>query len=228
MCGRFTLRTPLNVLIEQFELAEAASLRPRFNIAPTQTVAVVRQPSGTSARHLSLLRWGLVPAWAQDLRIGARLINARAETVAEKPAFRAAFKSRRCLIPADGYYEWQKTGARKQPYFIRLQDDRPFALAGLWERWSGSEGDPPLETCTIITTAANGTTASIHDRMPAILAQDDYSLWLDPDLQDRPALEQLLRPFDAQPMCAIAVSTHVNNVRHDDARCVAAQPPLFD
>ena len=148
---------------------------PRFNIAPTQSVAVVRQSGGKETRQLCLLRWGLIPAWAKDPSIGARLINARAETVAEKPAFRSAFKSRRCLIPADGYYEWKKTGSRKQPYYLRLQDERPFALAGLWDRWNGGGKDAPLETCTIITTEANEITCPIHDRMPAILAEDDYS-----------------------------------------------------
>lgn len=227
MCGRFTLRTPLNVLIEQFELSETTPLLPRFNIAPTQPIAVVRQSGGKETRQLCLLRWGLIPAWAKEPSIGARLINARAETVGEKPAFRSAFKSRRCLIPADGYYEWKKIGGRKQPYHIRLEDERPFALAGLWERWEGGESGTPLETCTIITTAANAATAPIHDRMPAILPEEEYSLWLDPGVQDRQMLARLLRPFDSQPMGSVPVSTHVNNARNDDPRCVATQPDLF-
>ena len=229
MCGRFTLRTPTNILVEQFRLGSAPQLALRFNIAPTQPVAVVRQSPEDSQRHLSLLRWGLIPAWAKDASIGARMINARAESVAEKPAFRSAFKRRRCLVPADGYYEWQKIGSRKQPHYIRMRDDRPFAFAGLWEQWRGEEGQDAqlLETCTIITTESNELSRPIHDRMPVILDTEDYGLWLDPEVEDRGRLERLLRPFESAKMVADPVSTYVNNVRNDDTKCIAIQRELF-
>ena len=219
----------MNVLVEHFQLNTADQLPLRFNIAPTQLIAVVRRTPGAPSRELSLLRWGLVPSWAKDATTGSPMINARAETVAEKPTFRTAFRRRRCLIPADGYYEWQKVGARKQPYYIRLRDGQPFAFAGLWEGWrgGGAEGDQPLETCTIITTDANELSRPIHDRMPVILSVEDYDLWLDPGVEERAKLESLLQPYDPTRMAADPVSTFVNNVRNDDDRCVAmlGNPP---
>jgi putative SOS response-associated peptidase YedK len=201
----------------------------RFNIAPTQPIAAVRWLPDEGQRQLSLLRWGLVPSWAKDPAMGNRMINARAETVAEKPSFRAAFKRRRCLIPADGYYEWQKVGKRKQPYYFRMKDDRPFAFAGLWEQWSGGKGDAPepMETCTIITTEANELGRPIHDRMPVIVHPDEYAFWLDPRVEDRSRLETLLRPYDPGEMMAEPVTTHVNNVRNDDPKCLEVQKELF-
>ena len=226
MCGRFTLRTPTNLLVEQFLLPIEPDWNPRFNIAPTQSVAAVRIGEGGGRREGVLLRWGLVPSWAKDSAMGSRLINARAETVAEKPSFRTAFKRRRCLIPADGYYEWQKTGSRKQPYFIRMQDDRPFAFAGLWESWDkGGEG--PLETCTVITTSANELTADIHQRMPVILDQHDYGVWLDAAIADRERLEPLLRPYPSSEMKLDPVSTYVNSPRNEGPNCVQVQRELF-
>ena len=223
MCGRFTLRTPTGELVEQFRLGLAPQLEPRFNIAPTQRVSTVRIAPEDGQRFLSLMRWGLIPAWSKDPSIGARMINARAETVAEKPAFRAAFKRRRCLVPADGYYEWKKAGSRKLPHYIRMRDDRPFAFAGLWETWQAADGaEDPIETCTIITTEANELSRPIHDRMPVILGPADFDLWLDPKVLDREKLESLLRPFASAAMIAHRVTTHVNNVRHDDPACVAA------
>lgn len=221
MCGRFTLRAPASVVAEQFGVLDAEALRPRYNIAPTQPVAVIRHPSENvgTPRQLVMLRWGLVPSWATDPKIGNRLINARAETVAEKPAFRAALRRRRCLVAADGFYEWRRAGATKQPYFIHLADDRPFAFAGLWERWEGPD-HTVLETCAVITTEANELMASIHDRMPVILSPDDYALWLDPAIQSPERLQPLLRPYPSEAMAAHPVSTHVNNPRHDDPRCV--------
>jgi len=230
MCGRFTLRTPSNVLLEQFLLSVEPELAPRYNIAPTQPVAVVRLDPHREGRQLAMLRWGLIPSWAKDPAMGNRMINARGETVAEKPAFRSAFKRRRCLVLADGYYEWQKRGREKQPYHIRLRDDRPFAFAGLWETWKGVADGPltgPIESCTIITMAANELTREIHDRMPVILHPKDHDLWLDPAVQDRDRLTPLLRPFDSDRMIAEPVSSHVNNPRNDDPRCVAVQRPLF-
>jgi len=222
MCGRFTLRAPASVVAEQFGVLDAEPLRPRYNIAPTQPVAVVRRgPKSTDApRQLVMLRWGLVPSWAKDPKIGNRLINARAETVAEKPAFRSALRRRRCLVAADGFYEWRQAGKARQPYFIHLVDDRPFAFAGLWELWEGPD-HTVLETCALITTEANALMASIHDRMPVILSPDDYALWLDPAIQDPKELQPLLRPYPSEAMAAHPVSTHVNNPRNDDPRCVA-------
>jgi putative SOS response-associated peptidase YedK len=223
MCGRFTLRTPSNVLVTQFQLAVDPQLPLRFNIAPTQPVAVVRQTSADSPRELAMLHWGLIPSWAKDPKMGARMINARAETVAEKPSFRAAFRRRRCLVLADGYYEWQSTGGRsKQPYYIRRRDDAPFAMAGLWEHWP--KGDPPIESCTVITTAANDLTRPIHDRMPVILNEADYARWLDPELEDAGAL---LMPQEEGTLRADCVSTHVNRPANDDPRCIEVQRELF-
>ena len=172
----------------------------RYNIAPTQAVAIVQIAAGTSVRRWQMVRWGLIPSWAKDASIGNRMINARGETLADKPAFRAAFRRRRCLVPADGYFEWQKTGSVKQPYYIRLCDDRPFAMAGLWESWLNPTTNEPLQSCTIITTQANQLTQPIHDRMPVILDAADYELWLDPQLQDPERLGALLRPFEG-PRC---------------------------
>lgn len=192
-------------------------LQPRFNIAPTQPVAVVR--FGPGARQLAWLKWGLVPSWARDASIGNRLINARAESVADKPAFRTAFRRRRCLVLADGFYEWRRSGAKKQPFFIRLRDDRPFAFAGLWESWEGADHSS-LETCTILTTGPNELMKPIHDRMPVILASDDYEHWLDPAVQEPEQLAPLLRPYPSDAMLALAVGTHVNNPRNDGPECI--------
>lgn len=226
MCGRFTLRTPLNLLVEQLMLDFApGELPPRYNIAPTQPVAVVRQADDGQSR-MDFLRWGLVPSWAKDTAISNRLINARAETVAEKPAFRAAFKRRRCLVPTDGYFEWQAQGKAKQPYLIDMQNGEPFAFAGLWESWQAPDGSP-LETFTLITTDANETTRPIHDRMPVILSPEAHAMWLDGDFAARQPLLDLLVPFEAEPMRTTPVSRHVNNPRNDDPECVAVQKELF-
>jgi putative SOS response-associated peptidase YedK len=220
MCGRFTLRAPASVVAAQFGLFEMPPFTPRFNIAPTQPVAVVRYApeQAEPQRELVWLRWGLIPSWAKDAAIGNRLINARAETVAQKPAYRAAFRYRRCLVVADGFYEWQRTDGRKQPYFIRMRDDRPFAFAGLWESWQGTE-DSPIESCAILTTEPNDLMEPIHTRMPVILAADDYRRWLDPAVRQPQPLEPLLRPFPGDEMVAYPVSTYVNSPTRDDARC---------
>ncbi len=222
MCGRFTLRVPASVVAEQFGLLDAEPLQPRYNIAPTQPVAAVRRVPGSdeSGRQLVLLKWGLVPSWAKDPAIGNSLINARAESVADKPAFRTAFRRRRCLIVADGFYEWQRTGGKKQPYFIRLADGRPFGFAGLWESWEGPDHSA-LESCTLITTGANALMEPIHHRMPVILSPDDYDRWLDPAMQKPEQLQPLLRPYPSDAMLAYPVSSHVNNPRNEDAACVA-------
>jgi putative SOS response-associated peptidase YedK len=224
MCGRFTLTTSIPVLAEWFLFPEAAPQPPRYNIAPTQAVAAVRVPAaggesgGKGPRELCFLRWGLVPSWADDPAIGNRLINARAETAAEKPSFRSAFRHRRCLIPADGFYEWQKLTGRKQPYYFHMRDGRPFAFAGLWEHWQ--DGDQTLETCTILTTAANDVLRPVHERMPVILGPEDYDRWLDPAVRQPELLQPLLRPFPAEAMAAYPVSMVVNNPRNDTPKCV--------
>jgi putative SOS response-associated peptidase YedK len=222
MCGRFTLRTPLARVAELFELDSAgdwaAQQVPRFNVAPSQTVAAIRCNAGTRRRELVPLSWGLVPHWADDPAIGNRMINARAETVPDKPAFRDSFRRRRCLIPADGFYEWQKHARSKQPFFIRLRDDHPFAFAGLWDRWD--KLGAPIESCTIITTDANELLKPLHDRMPVILDREGADRWLAAEDTDPEALLSLLRPYPAEQMAAYPVSTMVNSPRHEDQRCI--------
>ncbi len=215
MCGRFSFATPSEVVEEVFGVDASSLGGPRYNIAPTQQVAVVRWREGR--RQLAWVQWGLIPGWAKERSIGARLINARAETAAEKPAFRGAFKARRCLVPADGFYEWVRQGTGKQPYFITFQDGRPFAFAGLWELWSG--GGEAVESCTLLTTAPNQVVAPLHDRMPAILPPEHWPLWLDPEVRDPRAVQPLLRPHPPQGMVAWPVSTRVNSPRFDDPAC---------
>jgi putative SOS response-associated peptidase YedK len=216
MCGRYTLKTPAGVLTEQFEIEESSSsIASSYNIAPTQQVATVLAENGK--RKLEMLHWGLIPSWAKDPEVGNRMINARAETVAEKPSYRKAFQERRCLILADGFYEWQKTDNGKQPFYIRMEDESPFAFAGLWESWrNGRE----IRSCTIITTAPNELAASIHNRMPVILHPEDYDMWLDPDFDEREPLTSLLKPFPAEAMEAYPVSRRVNNPANNDAGVV--------
>jgi putative SOS response-associated peptidase YedK len=218
MCGRFTLKTPAEVLAEHFDLIEVPELGSRYNVAPSQPVPVVRLDEGVG-RNLALLRWGLIPAWADDPAIGNRLINARAETVADKPAFRHAFKAKRCLVVADGFFEWSAASGKgaKVPHYFALRDGGPFAFAGLWERWS--KGTEPVETCTLLTTEANAVVAPVHGRMPLILAPGDYERWLDPGA-GVPALQSLLRPYPADAMTARPVGRWVNDPKHDDPRCV--------
>ncbi len=218
MCGRFSLIVDASVLAGVFEIDPPRDLRPRFNIAPTQRIPIVR--AGREApREWAEVRWGLVPSWAKDEKIGARMINARGETVAEKPSFRSAVKSRRCLIPADGFYEWIKTDGGKQPHYIHFADGRAFAFAGLWERWHKSEGEA-LDTCTIITTTPNDLVAGLHDRMPVILAHDVFSEWLEPRPLAPDRLQDLLVPCPTDGMEAYPVSTHVNRPANDDPECI--------
>lgn len=189
--------------------------KPRYNIAPTQSHPIIRLSE--SGRECALARWGLVPSWAEDLKIGYSLINARAETVAEKPSFRTAFKRRRCLIPATGFYEWKKVGKRKQPFHIHRRDDGLMAFAGLWERWE--KGSEPVESFTIITTAANSLMARLHDRMPVILPRDLYSVWLDPDVELN-ALKAILQPLADDSLDADPVGSLVGNVKNDVPECL--------
>ena len=206
-------------LVEQFDLPGIPDLKPRYNIAPTQPVAVVRVPTAGAAREMVLLHWGLIPFWAQDPEIGARMINARAETAAEKPAFRHAFRRRRCLVIADGFYEWQKLDGTKQPHFIRLRDPKPFAFAGLWERWEGPDASV-IESVTLLTTEPNALLGEIHNRMPVILHPKDYGLWLDPGIQQPEKVQPLLTAYPAEEMEAFPVSRRVNSPDNDDARCI--------
>jgi putative SOS response-associated peptidase YedK len=217
MCGRFTLTSSPDQLTALFGLVELTRIEPRYNIAPTQTVFAVRV-NQAGEREPGFFRWGLIPSWADDPAIGNRMINARSETVADKPAFRSAFRKRRCLIPASGFYEWQKTGGQKQPYHIRTRDGQPFAFAGLWERWE--KGGEPVESCTILTAEANDLMRPLHERMPVILHREDYDRWLDTGLQEPRKLVPLLVPYSGDELTAYPVSTQVNNARHDDARCV--------
>lgn len=227
MCGRFTLRTSSQAVVEAFDLFEQPELVPRYNIAPTQLIATIGFDPQCKRRQLQFRRWGLIPSWADDPSIGHRLLNARAETVADKPSFRAAFKKHRCLIVADGFYEWRKNGKAKQPYFIRLKEEGPFAFAGLAEHWH--KGDQTIDSATIITTEANALMQELHDRMPAILAPQDYNAWLDPEFQAKDELLSLLRPYPADEMTCWPVSTLVNSPRNESPECVMpSQGMLFD
>jgi putative SOS response-associated peptidase YedK len=228
MCGRFTLYSSPVVLAREFELGALPLLFPRYNIAPTQPIALVRRSVETGAHEWALARWGLVPSWADDVKIGQRMINARSETVADKPSFRSAFRRRRCLIPADGYYEWQQPaagGSGKRPFYIRRVDQRPLAIAGLWESWQAPDGTP-LETCTLLTTAANDRLRTIHDRMPVFLDEPSRHLWLDPETPS-PALIQLLHPAADELFATLEVSSRVNNPRHESPDCIEPLETLW-
>ncbi len=215
MCGRYTLTVSASVLAEVFEADVRVEHLPRFNIAPSQTVPIVRVDDGEH-RRIDGARWGLIPHWADDPSIGNRLINARSETAASKPAFRGAFRRRRCLIPADGFFEWQRVDGRKQPYHLRFRDRRVFALAGLWERWSGSGSPGALDSCTILTTSPNAAVAPIHDRMPVILLAKAWSTWMSRDELPEDDLQALLCPYPGDDLEAVAVSTRVNSPANDD------------
>lgn len=217
MCGRYTLSAPGDAVAELLELETAPRLEPRYNIAPTQEAAVLRLVDGN--RELSPLRWGLVPFWAADPAIGSRMINARSETAADKPAFRTGLRRKRCLVPADGFYEWRRVAAGKQPYLLSLAGGGPFAFAGLWDRWVPHEGEP-IESFTILTTRPNEMVATLHDRMPVILPPRHHELWLDPAVTSPERLGALLAPLPAAEMTAYPVSTLVNSPANDLPDCV--------
>jgi putative SOS response-associated peptidase YedK len=254
MCGRFTLRTPATVLIQHFDLDVSGDrqlplFESRYNIAPTQDVLVVRTNPADGKRSAKMMRWGLIPSWIETDKIGSGppMINARSETLAEKPAFRTAFKRRRCIIPADGFYEWQASAsgskAKKQPYYIHRPEGEPLAFAGLWERWSSpqnanmpsagqssdtaAQGNLTIESCTILTTNANKMMHKLYERMPVILAPCDYQAWLDTKVEDTSALQHLLTPCGEYELIAEPVDTYVNKVANDDAKCIAIQRSLF-
>ena len=217
MCGRYTLTVPVEILAEEFGVTgPLPEVPPSYNIAPTQEVAAVLADDGE--RRLEMLRWGLIPSWADDPGIGSRMINARSETVPEKPSFRRAFRERRCLILADGFYEWKRTDDGKQPYYVRMENGRPFAFAGLWESWRG--GREEIRSCTILTTEANDRVSNIHHRMPVILAPEDHGLWLDPDVWEADPLLPLLAPYPDDALEAYPVSRFVNRPTNDAPRCI--------
>jgi len=218
MCGRFARRSTQEVLADWFgvELEDMPWFAPSYNVAPQSTQPVVRMNADTGKREFALMRWGLVPYWAKDAKIGYSTINARAEEVAAKPLYREALKKRRCLIPADAFYEWQRLGGKtRRPFAFGLQSGEPFALAGLWERWKPKEGEP-LETFTILTTDPNELAEPVHDRMPVIVQPGNYTRWMEPGDADRPPID-LLRPFPAEKMRSWIVNDRVGNVRNDDA-----------
>lgn len=217
MCGRFTQRKPAERVKREFQLEEVPSIEARYNIAPTQDILAIRRRDNSN--EAVMLKWGLIPSWAKDATIGAKLINARSETVEEKPSFREAFKKRCCIIPVDGFYEWQRTGGRKQPYYFRFKDDRLFGFAGLWEKWGTPEGEI-LETCSILTTEANEVLKPVHDRMPVILHPEAYDLWLDEDVRKQELCKELLCPYPASEMTANPVSVAVNSPRNQGEQLV--------
>jgi putative SOS response-associated peptidase YedK len=216
VCGRYTLKTPVDTLVKQFGIDEyPSSITPSYNIAPTQEVAAVIAED--EKRKLQMLKWGLIPSWADDPSIGNRMINARAETVSEKPSFRKAFRQRRCLILTDGFYEWQRVQGGKQPYYMNMKDGSPFAFAGLWETWRNGQ---EIRSCTIITTEANEVVGEVHNRMPVIVHPEDYELWLAPDFEEKEALSSLLRPYPKRAMETYPVSRRINSPANNAPDCI--------
>ena len=233
MCGRYRLSRRRQLIEEHFETAPwDDDWTPRYNIAPTQPVPVIRQHPKEPVRQISTMRWGLVPNWAKDASGAAGMINARSETAAEKPAFRDPLRLRRCLIPADGFYEWKRTTTSKQPFCFEVNDGELFAFAGLWDGWKDSKGEW-VKTCSILTTTPNAMTSPVHDRMPVILDPSSYDLWLDPGMQNVAAICDLLKPYDARFMRCYPVSTRINHTANDDESCarpvevLEQQNPLF-
>lgn len=221
MCGRYAFFSPAEAVKRAFALDDFPALEPRYNIAPTQPVPVLREEQ-PGRRQVALLHWGLIPSWARDRSVGNRMINARAETLSERPAYRAAFRRRRCVVLADGWYEWQVVASGKQPWFIHSRDGAPLGLAGLWETWRDPAGGEPVESCTIVTTDAVGPLAEIHHRMPAVLPAAGLEAWLDPRQQDVAALSGWLGPRDPAEFSARAVSRRVNDPRNQGADLIEA------
>ncbi len=234
MCGRYRLSRRKQLVDEHFgTVSDGCEWTPRYNIAPTQPVPVIRQNPKEPIRELSLMRWGLIPSWAKDSSVAAKMINARSETAGTRPAFREALQSRRCLIPADGFYEWQRVGKTKQPYCFEVGDAELFSFAGIWDCWKDPSGDW-VKTFSILTTTPNAVTSPVHDRMPVILDPDCYDLWLDPGMRDASAASELLKPYGAQFMRCYPISSRINHVANDDEGCsvpaaevVQAQARLF-
>jgi putative SOS response-associated peptidase YedK len=218
MCGRFTLHSPESQIREAFNLehTEPLGLEPRFNIAPSQDIPIIRDTE--SGHELTMARWGLIPGWSNESRIKYSTINARIESVAEKPTYRTSFKRRRCLIPADGFYEWKQIAGNKVPHHIRMRDGKVFAFAGLWDHWEGE--DESIESCTIIVMPSNEVMKPIHERMPAIIAPAHYDLWLDSRVTDKQEILQHLTSAPSSYLKAYPVSTRVNSPRNNDERCI--------
>jgi putative SOS response-associated peptidase YedK len=228
MCGRYRLSRKKQIIEEYFDcVSDEEDWSPRYNIAPTQSVPVLRQRPKNNVRELSLLRWGLIPHWAKEPSIAMSTINAKSETAATKPAFRDPLRFRRCLIPADGLYEWKRTARGKQPYCFEVCGGELFAFAGLWDGWKDSTGQW-IKTCSILTTTPNALTATVHDRMPVILHPDRYDLWLNPGMQNVAAIGELLKPYDAGSMRSYPVSTRINYVVNDDRECSMPVQPVQD
>ncbi|MBD2041979.1 SOS response-associated peptidase [Microcoleus sp. FACHB-672] len=219
MCGRYSLSVQAEKIAEYFAIKDVPQVPVRYNIAPTQQVATVSLADGQTHRQFQWMRWGLIPSWAKDIKIGARLINARAETVTQKPAFRSSFKRKRCLVIADGFYEWQKVGKQKQPYYFQMKDGSPFAFAGLWDSWQPPEGETII-SCTFLTTVANEVLQPVHDRMPVILQPEAYTQWLDPQNKNPEELLRLLGPYPEAAMKTYPVSTLVNSPTNDVHECI--------
>jgi putative SOS response-associated peptidase YedK len=235
MCGRYKLSRRKQLVEEYFgAVSEDCEWNPRYNIAPSQPVLTIRQDAREPVKRLSTMRWGLIPSWSKDPSIGYKTINARSETVTTTASFQEPFKSQRCLIPADGFYEWKREGKTKQPYCFEVNDGQLFAFAGLWDRWRDPQGDM-IESCTILTTTPNSFLTDIHERMPVILRVADYDLWLDPAFKQIESLSEMLRPFDPAQMRRYPVSARVNQVDNDDPDCAMPvdlhsspiQVPLF-
>jgi putative SOS response-associated peptidase YedK len=219
MCGRYRLSRRKQILEEHFDTVPwDDDWSPRYNIAPTQPIPVIRQHPKEPVRQISLMKWGLIPNWSRDASVAGSTINARSETAATKATFRDSLKFRRCLIPSDGFYEWKRTGTTKQPYCIEVSDGELFAFAGIWDGWKNAEGQW-IRACSILTTVPNAVTSAIHDRMPVILDPDSYDLWLDPGMADAQVVSELLKPYDAHLMRCYSVSSRVNFVGNDDEEC---------
>ena len=223
MCGRFALPWPAKNIQEHFMLPELPDLAPRYNIAPSQDIAAIRYLSNDTPRRLDMLRWGLIPHWAKDKNIGYKMINARSETLAEKPSFRSAFKRQRCLIAAGGFYEWQQEGGARQPYYFQLKNESIFSFAGLWESWTDPDSGS-IESCTIITIGANELVRQVHDRMPVIIQAENYDVWLGQNIS-RETLQQFLKPYPAEEMVAKPVNSKVNNPKNDTPDCLTNPNP---
>ena len=223
MCGRFTTFLSPEILENTFGVQAPLDIPPRYNIAPTQQVWIIRE-AATGGRHLSSVRWGLVPHWAKDLSIGNRMINARCETVHEKPAFRQAIRARRCIVPASGFFDWATTPTGKHPHYITMRDDSPLAFAGIWDSWKSPEGEV-IESCAILTTAANSLVATIHDRMPVILHPTEFDLWLDRSVNNPENLQRLYQPYPAELLQEWEVSTIVNSPAHETPETIASIEP---
>lgn len=221
MCGRYSQRQSAEIIAQAFQVDNVPPLKPRYNIAPTQSVPTILQLSTSTNRQLKMLHWGLIPSWAKDSKMGSKLINARAETVAEKPSFRSAFRQRRCLVLADGFYEWQQQeDKQKQPFYFRMSDEHPFAFAGLWEHWEDKDTGKTIESCTLLTTEPNELMQSVHNRMPVILEPKNYDIWLDPEVKNPELLQPFLHPYPAEKMTSFPVSKAVNKASNDTAECI--------